>query len=107
MEMENELLEVASEPVCGTSIQRTLKLLMPAKPRACTGNVFEKPPRLAVFRSPQAPAIRPTPVRKPAASTTAVASPAPNETLPLELRKKLFCGLVHVGPAVMAPCRNS
>src|SRR5262249_43227258 len=95
-----------SNPNCGTLIQRILKWLTPAKPSACTGKVFRKrAAREPGSRSVQAPAIRGTPFKNVSIVGMLVISPAPNEMLPFEFRKKLVCGEVQTPR--FAPKTNS
>jgi hypothetical protein len=91
-----------SPPVSGTSIQRTLKSLIPEKPIACTGKVFRLSVRLPVLRFAQAGAMRGEPLRREATVGSALVSPEPKVTLPFELRKNVFQGEEQV-PAMFPP----
>src|SRR5581483_8658135 len=94
-----------SEPNSGTLIQRTLKALMLAKPKARTGKSRKVVARAAGLRSAQAGAIRGSPKRNSGTVGVLSVSPAPNVMLPLEFQKKPF----QTQPAVPTgpPKRNS
>src|SRR5689334_16430853 len=71
---------------------------MPAKPIAWSGKLAVDTDRAAGLRLPNAPAMRGGPVRNSVAVGMAVASPALNVTLPFELRKNPFQGVVQTAP---------
>src|SRR5262245_12388588 len=101
----NPLVAQRSESNSGTSIQRILKSLTPANPRACTGNVNKLTLRDDGLRSTQAGAILGGPVLNSGTVGVLSVSPAPNVMLPFEFRKNPFHtqAAVPTGP----PKRNS